>query len=428
MTRRLSHLISALSLMIFCPGSHAMELRLPALADLESTFTLQAERVRFLVEKRTDLVEQVFSQPLTPERAEKWPGAFWAAGLMQERTPLVRGAIGECLARWDAIGNGLRRQALEALATLFPGEFRAELEALLPRIDNPKLFAMAGYLSMEGGTEPATVGAVLERAFTEWKEDPILEALGHRLQIDRAAEVKSRPGLETLLSADFLPGRAVLFSLQRTDRRHPGLAVVRLPSGALLRDDSGAVFRIPHLGLALSNMPGTITNGNAPVGLFSIKGTGVSRNVFIGPTPFLWSRLPIEAEYGDFLHGAGEGGEWTEERYLALFPESWRGYWPIREAWLAGRAGRGEIICHGTTIDPEFYADAGYYPQTPSLGCLCALELWSPETGQAIRSDQLSLVEAWKRAAPSGNGFLLVLELDDEARPVELRDVIPAGE
>jgi hypothetical protein len=125
------------------------------------------------------------------------------------------------------------------------------------------------------------------------------------------------------------------------------------------------------------------------------------------------------------------GLDWSESLYAAQLPAAWQGYHPIWEAWRAGKAGRSEIILHGSTINPEFYADAPYHPLTPSLGCLTAKEIWSAEDGRLIESDQLELVHAFLRAAPDGRGFLVVVNLDAEPAPVtlgEVRDELIAGE
>jgi hypothetical protein len=151
--------------------------------------------------------------------------------------------------------------------------------------------------------------------------------------------------------------------------------------------------------------------------------------VFIGPTPYIHSRLPHEVSLDDYMrrNDGGDAAKWSRVDYELLLPESWREDLSIFEAYEAGRAGRSEIIVHGTTINPAFYEGASYYPMTPSLGCLCTIEIWSEDDGTAIRSDQRELVEAWE-ALPGADrgGVLVVLELAPEARPVELADVMEA--
>lgn len=405
----------------------------PAMASDEPVVVDRAtrdEREAFREKWQTRLPE-IFSGQLTVDTESEWQGGFWAAGLTQDRSPMVRHAIAHALATLPERSPAFRRAALEALHTLFPGEFTAETEALLPTLDHPRLFAMAAYHVLRsprmGPDSPAQlIRRERARLFPEWQNHPILRMIDRELE--RWWE-HPRPPLEDLLRHEFLPGLPVIFSFQRPDRRHPGLVMLRAADGRFARHDTGELLAWPQLALSLSNMPGTITNGNTPQGLFSISGTGQATNVFIGPTPYIHSRLPHEVSLDDYMrrNGSGDSAEWSRADYEMLLPESWREDASMFEAYEAGRAGRSEIIVHGTTINPAFYEGTSYYPMTPSLGCLCTIEIWSEDDGTAIRSDQRELVEAWK-ALPGADrgGVLVVLELAAEARPVELADVLEA--
>ena len=142
--------------------------------------------------------------------------------------------------------------------------------------------------------------------------------------------------------------------------------------------------------------------------------------------PYLESMLPIEGTVSVFEHAeAAVPAEWTEEKYESFLPPSWRSYFPIREAFLAGQAGRDEILAHGNTVNPAYYSNEPYFPAAPSAGCLVAMEYWSKEDGTLVHSDQLALVKAFI-ATGKDVGYLVVVELDDAARSVVLADVIEA--
>ncbi|HVW62274.1 MAG TPA: hypothetical protein VHC48_19620, partial [Puia sp.] len=104
-------------------------------------------------------------------------------------------------------------------------------------------------------------------------------------------------------------------------------------------------------------------------------------------------------------------------------------YTPMTEAWSAGHIGRTEIIAHGTTIDPEYFKDKPFYPLTPTMGCLCARELWNPTSGHPLVSEQLGLVNAWSSTPANGQpvrtakGYLYVINVDDQRRPVSRAEV-----
>ena len=119
---------------------------------------------------------------------------------------------------------------------------------------------------------------------------------------------------------------------------------------------------------------------------------------------------------------AAAGDTMVLERYLGLLPAGWRGYVPMQEAFAAGAIGRTEIIAHGTTIDPEYYKGWPFYPLTPTMGCLCAKELWNPTSGHPLVSEQNSLVNAFL-ARPGRTGWLIVVNVDDRREPVSRAEV-----
>src|SRR5690606_36928324 len=129
--------------------------------------------------------------------------------------------------------------------------------------------------------------------------------------------------------------------------------------------------------------------------ILSIQGIDISKYVFIGPSPNLQLVLPYEVNPAKYFHSEIIDTVWNKDFYSNLLPDSWKEYLPIYEAYYAGKAGRNEIIAHGTTIDPGFYKNKSYYPFTPSLGCLTTKELWSYETGKIVESDQIKLMNAF---------------------------------
>jgi hypothetical protein len=107
----------------------------------------------------------------------------------------------------------------------------------------------------------------------------------------------------------------------------------------------------------------------------------------------------------------------------------------MMEAWSAGHIGRTAIIAHGTTIDPEYYRGRPFYPLTPTMGCLCAKELWNVTSGHLLVSEQNNLVNAFLstpeigRTPKSGGrrrsdgGFLVVVDVDDRREAVSRAEV-----
>jgi hypothetical protein len=294
----------------------------------------------------------------------------------------------------------------------------------LGSIATPREFAIAAQVLLTaGGDYPNLVAQQL--AARPDKNDPRL------VQLARLMEPREvTPPLSDLLGAPFRLGLPVVFSIQRQDRRHLGRLLLRGADGRFVRDASGQPFSRPHLAMALNNLPGTITNGNTPQGVFTIVGAAYAwNNPWIGPTPFLHSKLPIEASVAEFQHDT-DAGPWREDLYLAMLPLSWRAYKPMQDAWLAGKAGRDQLLLHGTTKDAASYKGRTWYPGTPTSGCMVALEDWHPGDGALLRSDQLDLVQAFARQSPGGvpAGYLVVVELDARASAVQLSELLGAIE
>jgi hypothetical protein len=251
--------------------------------------------------------------------------------------------------------------------------------------------------------------------------------------MQRLAPAPARPPLPELLAAPLRPGHPVVFSLQRPGRQAMGLALVRAPDGRFLRGSDGSLLAIPQLALARSGLPGTITNGNTPQGVFTIVGSSVAAsNPTIGPTPFLHSKLPIEASVAEFEHAA-RSEAWSEAVYESFLPPAWRAYAPIKEAWLAGRAGRDEILAHGSVVrTAAYHPGARFLPGSPSAGCLVAPEQWDTATGRLLSSQQLRLAQAYASvASDSLVGYLVVVEVDaadGPVRPDEALSLVMAAE
>ena len=407
-----------------------------------STRTTGAERAAYQKELDEQNLSAYLKERPSQENLKNWSGALWAMKLMYRNTNETRRAMRRALLTYGKLDTDFDRQMLETVYATFPREFSREMERVAKVTTSPKQFAMAAHYLLRSKPRADTRSELLKtmnRKFPDLQSrddpttgpHPILTMLRYDLTHSRAREVGRRPPLQSLLSKDFLSSHTVIYSFQRVDRRQPGLAVVRNGDGRFVRQPDGTLFHVPHLAMALDNLPGYLTNSNTPQGLFSVLGVDVTRNVFIGTTPFLHTAVPFEIPPDQFFHDATlKGSTWTLEMLTSCLPdttssvkrESWKDYFPIRETYYAGQAGRSEMLAHGTTADPEPYRGATYFPNTPSLGCMTAQELWSPADGRAMASDQLALLKAFLSTG-AGEGFLVVVELDDADCPVNLLDV-----
>lgn len=383
------------------------------------TPVLKEERIKFR-ERIDSTIERVLALPINDSTENDYRDAFWIAQVSLTHDARIKRVLSESISMYNSVSLGFKRALLEAVYTLYPSEFTEEIDALLRTEHEPKLFAMlCHYLSLNGGDKKRMLGLLFSR-FPDRTNDPILQSLELFLTERRQIAL---PPLKDLLLTDLYKDRLVIYSIQRPDRNYPGLAVVRLPNSKFLLNDNGNLFYIKQLARSISNLPGYITNGNTPAGILSIQGTAVSSSTFIGPTPNIQTILPFEDSTYKFMHDSAYVGiDFNENIYNSLLPDNWKNNPMILEAYRAGKAGRNEIIAHGTTIDPSFYSGTTYFPCTPSLGCLCAPEIWSEQTGELVMSEQMRLMEAIKGYDLS-KGLLIVAETEDIKSPVSIEEI-----
>lgn len=379
-------------------------------------------------------IQTALTLPSGIDPTEIVPDAIWASLFLNRERDAARHILLNALPTLAAKNPRYQREILSAAHSGYAVEAAPLIAPLLGEIATPREFCVAAYTLLRASNDAATrmrIREALEKRFPGWRNEPReprLVALDHVLTTDVVAERRARPPLTDLLAAPIRAGHPVVFSLQRPGREVFGLAVVRGADGRFVRNADGSFFAVPQLARALSNLPGTITNGNTPQGLFTIVGAGTATNRWIGPTPYLESKVPIEAGLGDFEHRLVDADakpvpvDWSDAQYESFLPLSWRNYFPFKEALLAGRAGRDEMLIHGTVINSDYYRGASYYPGTPSAGCLVAMESWAPHDGRMIKSDQLSLAKAFTREGRD-RGYLVVVELDERADAVSLSEI-----
>lgn len=341
-------------------------------------------------------IQQTLQLPLQEATVPQWLGACWAMELQLYRPAGFDTLISRHLQQLPQLSVGMQRAYLQMLYTLYPQKYAQSVAALLPRLQGHKNKAMAlEYLRQAGYTAPLQLdSAFLQSDFYRL----------HKQYHSRAAQPKLRK--EDVLHADFLPGEDLLVSFQHRNRNRPGYLQIRLGTGSWLHDTNGVVLQYPQLARSITHLPYYLTNGNTPQGLYRITGLDTSANLWIGPTTNLQLVLPFEQAHLPFFD-TGVDVSTVYRKMLGPFAA----VTDLWESFEAGRVGRTEIIAHGTTIDPSFYAGQPYWPHTPSLGCLCSPEWWN-EQGMRERSTQEDWIR-WVRDRLVQARWLLVVEVND---------------
>ncbi len=374
-------------------------------------------------------INKNLSYPLSDSTEEHWEDAFNTLEVLRYRSLWIDGKIKMAADKLPDQSVSFQRAALELFFSNYPDTFYQPVKLLLMQTQQPKIFAMcANYIlqSRRAAEDLNFLAVKTQQLFSTLPDDPILQQLSFAIN-DRKAPT-SLPSILPLLQKSYLPGHTIVFSFQRKNRNYPGLVMVRDASGKFIKDSLGNYFSVPQLARSVNNLPGYLTNGNTPEGIFRMKGYDVSRSNFIGPTVNVQLTMPFEKTPAHFYADSNlTDTVWNLASYQKLLPAALRNYYPLQQSFFAGKAGRTEIIIHGTTVPINWYNKESFYPLTPTMGCLTSKETWDEETGHRAESDQQKLINALI-AAGGAKGYAIVINLDDEQRPVLLYDLVPSLE
>ena len=389
---------------------------------IQSSFTLQSERQKLKKSLYERTIQQSFSSSPDSTNEHRYQSAFWAISQFMVSDSSVMDGFKKTFAAYPSLEKETRRSFLEALYTINPKQFQNEVQQILVTEEQPKIFSMAAlFLFRNNKGYKFRILENIDRRFPGYADNIILTALrNYILNINEQVQ-QPIPDLPLLFASQEKKGIKTIYSFQRWNRDYNGLAIIQEADGKFARDSAGRLIAVRQLARSGSNLPYFITNGNTPQGIFSIQGIETSHNNFIGPTPNLQMMMPFEGNWQNYFQSQADSLN-AQLTYTHLLPLEWQSYFPMQEAFIAGKAGRTEIIAHGTTIDPEYFSGQPFYPISPTLGCLCAEELWNANTGKLALSEQLKLVNTYLRS-PGNKGFLMVINLDNQQQPVTEKEL-----
>ncbi len=384
-----------------------------------TTKDAKAARYRYLADTA---IKQYLLDPLNDDNEGEWNDALWAMELLQYKDDFTRQKLGVAWSKAAQLSTYFQKNLLETTFSLYKTEFKPQALQLMQQTKSVSIFIRCAeyVLRADSVNGKSLVAALIKQKF------PYDNSLGMQLLKSRiyAGKPQPRPPMLDIFDSGFLSGKTVIFSLQRCNRDYAGLVLIRKPDGTFLKDSTGGFFHTSQLARAITNYPFYITNGNTPQGILRFSGFDVSRLLYIGPTQNLQLQLPFEITASSFFADSNYiDSSWNLGLYASLLPPSWKNYNNIYESFYAGQMGRNAIIMHGTTIDPEFYKDQPYYPQTPSMGCLCSFEDWS-EDGYRTVSNQQKIVNAINSTG-SSEGYVVVIDIDNKKSNVDISEVLP---
>lgn len=382
-------------------------------AKIKSAYTIKDEKATARTARIIAQAESLntIAIPGTEDDKADLDAALWATSQFMVRTANSDAGVKRLMKHYALLGSGTQRSLLELVYGLYPNDYETDMESILKNGANIRIRCIAAaYLfrhHKDAAFKNRLKGSLAASGLAKAGDYADAFDLWASQQLNDTA----LPPLDSLLALQAKHGFKVIYSFQRSNRDLQGLAVVQDSNGKLMRDSAGKLLSFVQLARSASNLPFFITNGSTPQGLYAITGTGISRNVFIGPTPNLQTVMMGEVNPPVFTHYFPMVFNATPWHiYTSYFPENWLAWPGMAESFIAGQLGRSEIIAHGTTIDPEWFKGSPYYPVSPTLGCLCGREVWDEVTGGIIKSDQLDMVNAFI-STPGTKGYLMVINL-----------------
>ncbi len=401
----------------------------PRREDIYSDFVLYKKRQLLLKDLHENVVGKAFLAPLDSNTEYRYEAACRAIVQFMLDNDTTQLGLTQLFVQYETLQYDTKRAMLETVYGMYPEQYIQSMQLLLARETNPMLFAIAAAYSLRydsSAMNAATIRKRIKEQFPNYSNITVLHELEKYLTGYTRYKAPTRNDLHELFRHQQVIKKKVIYSLQRHNRDYPGMAIVQNADGTFMRYSDGRLMVFEQLARSASGLPYFIPDGNTPQGIYSIQGTATTYNKLIGPTPNLQLVMPYERKWTTYFHLSdtavwqpGYDALWS---YLQLLPPSLRNTSSLTEAYYAGKLGRNSIIAHGTTIDPEYFRNKPWYPLTPTMGCLCAKELWNVSNGKLLVSDQYNLMSAFISTAGS-RGYLYVIDIDDQKKAVSRFEV-----
>ncbi len=382
-------------------------------------FASLARKDSFYTELKLKIVESLKKE--NRRDVKKMADGLWASELTLTRSQEFKDFLDELLDSISTFEPDLQRRILQTIHSLYRGEFQEKVTNFAHSTTDVKLFAMA---ISQLNLEPQKVEYfeyLTKSKFSNKLDNPIITALLLSLKMKMAGE-RVVPSVKELLNYQKDSSVFRMYMFVRSDRDYSGQIVFRKKDGSFLKDSSGNALTLPYFARSITNLPGYVTNGNSPQGIFAITGAYNSPAKLIGPTPRIRLYMPSEGDNNLFYNGYKNVNKLSDSvLYSLLLPESWRNYSPVYESYYAGKAGRFDIVMHGTTVDQRYYKNEIFYPNVPTHGCLSGIEKWD-DKGYLVFSYQEKLLAIYNSLG-NPKGYLYLIELDSQQKDVTAEEV-----
>ncbi len=335
-----------------------------------------------------------------------WSKGLWGMAYLLDSNHTNSRFLTYALSKYFLLSTFLQQQLLETVYTIEPKKFTTAIVAIAQQDTVLKhLLICNAYAKRNGNTQ-------IEILLPKYKHTNPALYEAYNVDITNIKQL-TRVQIESIVYGSTTTPYPYIISLQPKHRNREGIAIIKNADGSFIKDSiTKKPVIIPQLARSINALPWYISNGNTPQGVYAVLGIGVSNIELIGRTPNLQLLMPSEGPAYQFLHSADTSQIVLSIDSLVTYFPFLRGRSCLLESYYASKAGRTEIIAHGTTTNPEYYRNKLYYPNTPTMGCLSATEKYDGSTGKCILSNQLTLINHFLKTGYT-KGYLVVIDVDD---------------
>ncbi len=216
-------------------------------APLYTSYTTESARIKLHDRLIKYSIAHNLSLPLSDSTEENWEEAFNAIAVLLYKSPFSDEKINKAFDDIATRSVDFQKALIELAYTNYPDIFHNQVKNLISTTDDSKVFAIcAEYLLQEekDSFSAINITKLLNAKFADQSvTDPVLSMLQLRLAQQTTSQTFLTKNLLTKLFGNkLLPGKTVMYSIQRKNRDYPGIVIVRDGNGNFVTDSIRKYF------------------------------------------------------------------------------------------------------------------------------------------------------------------------------------------
>jgi len=291
--------------------------------DIYTDFVLYQKRESLEKDLKERVIAKAFSLPLDSNTEFKYASACDAVTQFLFANSDEEKGFRKLFSYYDSLEYDIKKSFLEALYAVWPQSFRDDVQAVIEKENDAKLFTICAVYLFRCDTSVNNCNLLKIRMvekFPGFDTLSILTELEKYLSYHTSFLRQKTPDIIELFKYRQASGEKTIYSFQRYNRDYPGIAIVQNANGSFVKNKNGSLMIFEQLARSGSDLPYFITNGSTPQGVYSIQGTNVSHNNFIGPTPTLQLILPFENKWEKYFRQNWDASHDSLMMYRNLLP------------------------------------------------------------------------------------------------------------